>query len=91
MRAIRRGVVRAGLAGCRTPGAADQEDDEQDEPGRGGHEHDREEEPQHDAEDDEGYSRCEHIPEVPRVATAETSSYWSSITTRRSSVSSRTA
>jgi hypothetical protein len=91
LRAIRRSVVRAGLAGRRTPGAADQDDDQQDDPSRGGHEYDGEEEPQHDAEDDEGYSRCEHIFEFPWAGSPETSSYWSSITTRRSSVSSRTA
>ena len=38
--ALRRSVVRSGRAGRRTPRAAHQEDDEQDEPGCGGHEHD---------------------------------------------------
>jgi hypothetical protein len=48
-----------------SPRAGDEEQDEQDDPGQSGHEHDREEEPEKDPDRDQGQSGEKHESHPP--------------------------
>jgi hypothetical protein len=65
-------LVRPGRVGRRALACADEEDDEQDEPGRRCDEHHGEEEPQGDAEDDQGDGYGDHVLGMPAARRPET-------------------